>query len=63
MEPIGNPKHKIWCATIVIRRDTLELIVRLARRNNKMLMSLNWLKGMIISVMFYLLQTDQSVDR
>ena len=45
----------IWCATGVIRRDTLELIIRLARRNNQMLVSLNWLKEMKKSVKFYLL--------
>ena len=52
---------RIWCATGITRRGTLELIVGLIRRNNEMLMSLNWLKGMKISVMFYLLQIDRSV--
>jgi len=46
---------KIWYATIVTRRGTLELIVGFERRNNQMLMSLNWLKKMKISVTFYLL--------
>jgi len=53
---------RIWCATSVTRRGTLELIVGLARRN-KILMSINWLEGMKISVTFYLLQTNRSVIR
>ena len=53
---------RIWSATGCTRRGALELIVGLAKRN-KMLMSLNWLKGMKISVMLYLLQTDQSVTK
>ena len=52
---------RIWCATGVTRRGTLELIVRLVRRKNQMLMSLNWLEGMEKSVTFYLLQTDRLV--
>ena len=32
---------RILSATIVIRRDTLELVVGFERRNNQMLMSLN----------------------
>jgi len=52
---------RIWYATSIIRRGTLELIVRLTRRNNKMLISVNMLEGIKISVTFYLLQTDQSV--
>ena len=54
---------RIWCATSVTRRDALELIVGLERRNNKMLMSLNWLKGIKISMTFYLLQTDRSITK
>jgi len=61
---------RIGCATGVRRRGPFELIVGVARRNNKMLISLNWLKGIkinvMIYVMFYLLQIYQSaikIDR
>jgi len=52
---------RIWYATGVTRRGALELIVEFERRNNQMLMSLNWLEGMKISVTFYMLQTDRSI--
>ena len=39
------------------------MIVGLARRNNKILISMNWLKRMKISVTFYLLQIDRSVTK
>jgi len=61
--PRVTQNTKFWYATGVTRRGTLKLIVRLVRRNNKMLMSLNWLKEMKMSVMFYLLQTDRSVAK
>ena len=54
---------RIWCVGIATRSSILELIVGLERRNNQMLMSLNWLKEMKISVTFYLLQTDWSVKK
>jgi len=59
--PRVTQNTRIWCATSVTRIDILELIVGLTRKNNHMLMSLNWLKGMKKSVTFYLSQTDQSV--
>ena len=52
---------RIWYATDVTRRGTLELIVRLERKNNQMLMSLNCLEGLKNNVTFYLLQKDRSV--
>jgi len=52
---------RIWCTTHVTRRGTLELIIGLKRRNNQILVSLNWMKEMNKSVTFYLLQIDQSV--
>ena len=56
------------CATSVIRRGILELIVGLTKRNNKKLIPLNWMKGIKInvikiSVTFYLLQTVRSVTK
>jgi len=54
---------EIWHATIVIRRGTLELIVGFERKNNQMLISLNWLEKMKNIVTFYLLQTDQLVTK
>jgi len=39
------------------------MIVGLERRNNQILMSLNWLKEMKKSVTFYLLQTDRSITK
>jgi len=37
-----NQNTRIWCATGVTRRDILELIVELAKRNNKKLIPLNF---------------------
>jgi len=52
---------RIWRATIVTKKGTLDLSVGFERRNNQMLMSLNLLKEMKNSATFYLLQIDQLV--
>ena len=52
--PRVTQNKRIWCATDVTRRGILDMIVGLAKRNNKKLIPLNWLKGMKISVTFYL---------
>ena len=54
---------RIGRATIVTKRGTLDLSVVFERRNNQMLMSLNWLKKIKNSATFYLLQTDQLVTK
>ena len=54
---------RIWRATIVTRRGTFDLSVGFERRNNKMLMSLNWLEEMKNSATFCLLQIDQLVTK
>ena len=59
----GNPKHKNLMCNWYHKKGTLELIIGLERRNNQILMSLNWLEGTKKSVMFYLLQTDLSVTK
>jgi len=56
--PRVTQNTRIWRATIVTRRGTLDLSVSFERRNNQMLISLNWLKEMKNSATFYLLQTD-----
>ena len=53
---------KIWRTTIVTRRGTFDLSAGFERRNNQMLMSLNWLKEMS-NATFYLLQTDQLITK
>ena len=55
--PQVTQNTRIWCATGVTRSGIFEPVVGLVKRNNKKLISLKWLKGMKISVMFYLLQT------
>jgi len=54
---------RIWRATIVTRRGTLDLSVGFERRNNQMLILLNWLKEIKNNATFYLLQTDQLVTK
>ena len=39
--PWVTQNTRMWCVTGITRRGTLELIVELARKNKKMLMSLN----------------------
>ena len=45
-DPQITQNIRIWCVTGVTRRSTVELIVGVERRNNQILMSLNWLEGM-----------------
>jgi len=61
--PLVIQNIRVWRATTVTRRGTLELIVGFERINNQMLMSLNWLEKMKNSETFYLLQTDQLVTK
>ena len=55
---MGNSKHKNLMCNWCHKKGILELIVRLERRNNQMLVSL-----MKKSVTFYQLQIDQSVTK
>jgi len=61
--PRVTQNTRIWYATGVTRRGTLELTVGLERRNKQVLVSLNWLNEMKKSVTFYLLQTNRSITK
>ena len=59
----GNSKYNNLTYNYCHKKGHISLSVGFERRNNQMLMSLNWLKEMKNSAKFYLLQTDQLVTK
>ena len=59
----GNSKHKNLTCNYCHKKVISDLSVGFKRRNNQMLMLLNWLEEMQNSATFYLLQTNQLVTK
>ena len=57
----GNSKHKNLMCNYYHKKGHIRADCCLRKKKQPMLMSLNWLKRMKISVMFYLLQIEQLV--
>ena len=55
---MGNSKHKNLMCNYCHKKGHIRSSVGFERRNNQMLMSLNWLKEMKNNTTFYLLQTE-----
>ena len=60
---MGNSKHKNLTFNYYHKKGHIRSSVGFERRNNQMLISLNWLKEMKNNVTFYLLQTNQLVTK